>query len=68
MKPGSIFGHEDLLLNIKRKCRVRTLTVCDIIYINRPDVPKGFPKVEIEKMTAQAKDVDLDAILDNITK
>lgn len=68
IKPGNIFGHEDLLLNIKRKCRVRTLTVCDLIYINRPDVPKGFPKNELNKMTMEAKDLDLDAILDKIYK
>jgi CRP-like cAMP-binding protein len=35
IKMGSLFGHEDLLFEINRKCRVRAITACDIIYINK---------------------------------
>lgn len=37
LREGEIFGHEELLLGIKRRCRVRASTVCEIIYLNKSE-------------------------------
>ena len=50
LKNGEIFGHEELLLEIKRRCRVRATTVCEIIYLNKNEFFQAFPKNEIIKM------------------
>ena len=50
LKQGEIFGHEEMMLGINRRCRVRALTVCEIIYINREEFYMSFPKQEIQKL------------------
>lgn len=50
LKSGEIFGHEELLLDIKRRCRVRAITVCEIFYVNKDEFYQAFPKQELTKM------------------
>ena len=68
LKAGEIFGHEELLLGIKRRCRVRAATVCEIIYINKAEFFTAFPKQEIMKLREQTKDLDLENIVDKILR
>lgn len=50
LKSGEVFGHEELLLDIKRRCRVRAITVCEIIYINKAEFFQAFPRQEVIKL------------------
>lgn len=60
LKAGSLFGYEELLLSTKRKCRVRCSSICEVIYINKSEFYAAFPKVEVEKLRRDLKEVDLD--------
>ncbi|CDW88204.1 UNKNOWN [Stylonychia lemnae] len=68
LKNGEIFGHDELLLDIKRRCRVRATTVCEIIYINKEEFFQAFPKNEIIKMRQETKDLDLNYLVEKITR
>lgn len=50
LKAGTLFGHEELLLNIKRRCRVRCTTNCEVIYLNKEEFFEAFPKSELQKL------------------
>jgi CRP-like cAMP-binding protein len=43
LRRADIFGHEELLIGIDRRTRVRALTDCKLIYINRDELYKTFP-------------------------
>jgi CRP-like cAMP-binding protein len=47
IKAGTLFGHEELLLGIKRRCRVRCTTICEVIYLNKEEFMEAFPKGEL---------------------
>lgn len=47
LKDGALFGHEEILLGIKRRTRVRTLSTCNIIYLNKKEFLDIFPKKEL---------------------
>jgi len=66
IKAGTIFGYEEMLLGIKRRCRVRCITTCDVIYLNRDEFFEAFPKNEISKLRQDLKEVDLDTIVERI--
>jgi CRP-like cAMP-binding protein len=66
IKSGTLFGYEEMLLGIKRRCRVRCLTTCDVIYLNKNDFNEYFPKNEVAKLRQDLKEVDLDKIVERI--
>lgn len=66
IKAGTIFGYEEMLLGIKRRCRVRCTTVCEVIYINKEEFYECFPKPEVEKLRKELKEIDLDYIVEKI--
>jgi len=68
LREGEIFGHEELLLGIKRRCRVRAITVSEIIYLNKSEFFQAFPKAEIQKLRETTRDLDLNAIVEKITR
>jgi CRP-like cAMP-binding protein len=47
IKSGTLFGHEELLLGIKRRCRVRCTTNCEVIYLNKDEFMEAFPRGEL---------------------
>jgi hypothetical protein len=55
-----------MLLGIKRRCRVRCTTVCEVIYINKEEFNECFPKPEVEKLRKELKEIDLDYIVEKI--
>jgi CRP-like cAMP-binding protein len=66
IKSGTLFGHEELLLGIKRRCRVRCTTNCEVIYLNKDEFFEAFPKAEIQKLRSELKEIDLDQIVERI--
>ena len=68
LREGEIFGHEELLLNIPRQCRVRASTVCEVIYLNKSEFYTAFPKNEIKKLKESTQDLDLNMIVEQITR
>lgn len=66
IKAGTIFGYEELLLGMKRRCRVRCTTVCEVIYVNKEEFYECFPKPEVEKLRKELKEIDLDYIVEKI--
>ena len=66
IKGGTLFGYEELMLGIKRRCRVRCLTTCEVIYLNKDEFFEVFPKNEIQKLRLSLKEVDLDNIVERI--
>jgi CRP-like cAMP-binding protein len=63
---GTLFGHEELLLGIKRRCRVRCTSNCEVIYLNKDDFMEAFPKAELQKLRSELKEIDLDQIVEKI--
>jgi CRP-like cAMP-binding protein len=63
---GTLFGHEELLLGIKRRCRVRCTSNCEVIYLNKDDFMEAFPKGELQKLRSELKEIDLDQIVEKI--
>ena len=61
-----MFGYEELLLGIKRRCRVRCINVCEVIYINKNEFLEAFPKQEVNKLRQELKEIDLDQIVEKI--
>ena len=79
IKAGTMFGYEEMLLGIKRRCRVRCTTVCEVIYINKDEfrkhthvfitfIDEAFPKPEVEKLRRELKEIDLDQIVERIQR
>lgn len=67
-KAGTLFGYEEMLLGIKRRCRVRCTSVCEVIYINKEEFMEAFPKIEVQKLMQELKEIDLDTIVDRIQR
>ena len=65
---GQIFGHEEILQGYKRRCRVRCLTDCSLIYVNSTDILKWWPKAHIEELRKTMRNLDLDFMVDKITR
>jgi CRP-like cAMP-binding protein len=68
IKAGTLFGYEEMLLGIKRRCRVRCISSCDVIYLNRDEFFEAFPKQEIQKLRQELKEIDLDKIVERINR
>ncbi len=64
LREGEIFGHEELLLNINRRCRVRASTVCEVVYLNKSEFHQAFPKNEVAKLKGETQDLDLNQIVE----
>jgi hypothetical protein len=50
----------------KGRSRVRALTVCEVIYMNREEFFKVFPKNEIARLKNMTKEIDLNLIVEKI--
>jgi len=68
IKAGQIFGAEEMLLGLSRRCRITALSHCNVIYLNKQDFKLAFPMQVQKDMKAAAKDMDLGKILDKINK
>ena len=64
---GRIFGHEEILQGYRRRCRVRCLTNCSLIYVNG-DVLKRWPAERVEFLRKNMRLLDLDHILSKINR
>jgi CRP-like cAMP-binding protein len=60
LNKGAIFGHEEMLGNFNRRCRVRAVTNCSLIYINKNELMQTFPPEQIEKLKGMMRNLDLD--------
>lgn len=66
LNKGAIFGHEEMLNNFERRSRVRALTNCKLIYINKMDLFKTFPSLQVETLKKMMRNLDLDFIVNKI--
>ena len=66
LNKGAIFGHEEMLNNFERRSRVRAITNCKLIYINKMDLFKTFPVSQVETLRKMMRNLDLDFIVDKI--
>lgn len=62
---GNIFGHEEILQKYNRRCRVRALSDCTLVYINHDQVKK-WPQEHVEQMKKKMRILDLDHIVTKI--
>jgi CRP-like cAMP-binding protein len=68
VKAGTLFGYEELLMGIKRRCRVRCTTVCEVIYLNKKEFYAVFPQAQVQKLKQELKEIDLDRIVERIQR
>jgi len=45
MWKGAIFGHEENLQGYDRRCKVRALTDCTLIFVNVVEIENRWPKI-----------------------
>ena len=67
LSPGKIFGHEELLQGYKRRCRVRCLTNCSLIYIHGDKI-KNWPQKFVDDLRKNMRLLDLDHITSKIMR
>ena len=65
---GSVFGHEEIIQGFSRRCRVRCLTDCSIIYVSGNDIFKRWPQSHLEELKKKMRILDLDFICDKIER
>jgi hypothetical protein len=68
IKPGNVFGHDEMILGLRRRCRVKALMMSNVIYLNKADYTLAFPRSVKAEMKAEAKDMDLIKIMEKINK
>ena len=69
---GTLFGHEEIMQGYKRRCRVRCLTNCSLIYLNRDQhkrwAPDRWKPAQIEMVNKNMRILDLDYIVEKISR
>jgi hypothetical protein len=50
LKTGDCFGHEEILQLLTRKCRVRSISNCLLIYMNDDGFNRLVPQSEKDKL------------------
>jgi|694.fasta_scaffold118191_1 hypothetical protein len=55
-----------MLNNFERRSRVRALTNCKLVYINKMDLFKTFPAAQVEMLKKMMRNLDLDYIVNKI--
>ena len=68
LSKGSMFGHEEMLQGYTRRCRIRALTNCTLIYINKEEMDICFPKKQFEQLKSKMRNLELDSIVKKIGK
>ena len=68
LSKGSMFGHEEMLLGYDRRCRIRALTNCTLIYINKPEMDICFPPEQFDVLRGKMRNLELDQIVKKIGK
>ena len=63
-----MFGHEEILLGYDRRCRIRALTNCTLIYINKPEMDICFPPEQFNVLRGKMRNLELDQIVKKIGK
>lgn len=65
---GAHFGHEEMLQGFDRRCRVRAISNCTLIYINAPSMMSRWPPEMITVLRNNMRSLDLDYIVAKINK
>ncbi len=60
------FGHEEMLQQINRKCRVVAQTNCTLMYLNKEDFFKGIPEREQNLLAKEMVVFDVNAMANKI--
>lgn len=63
-----MFGHEEVLQGYSRRCRVRCLSDCTLVYISTHEIVKKWPQQHIEQLKKKMRILDLDHIVDKIER
>ena len=63
-----MFGHEEMLQGYTRRCRIRALTNCTLIYINKDEMDICFPKKQIEILKGKMRNLEVKNIVNKINK
>ena len=66
LSKGSMFGHEEMLMGYDRRCRIRALTNCTLIYINKPEMDICFPHEQFEVLRSKMRNLELNDIVRKI--
>lgn len=65
---GSVFGHEEIIQGSNRRCRIRCLTDCTLIYVSGSQLLNRWPSVQIDVLKKNMRSLDLDYIVDKIER
>jgi len=61
-----MFGHEEILQKLDRKCRVVAQTNCTLMYLNKADFLQGVPPEFMQELIKTMINFDADQIADRI--
>ena len=65
---GSMFGHEEIMQSCNRRCRVRALTDCTLIYINSAEISNKWEEDYRAKLREKMRCLDLDYLMNKINR
>merc|ERR1719232_804840 len=63
-----MFGHEEMVAEYPRRCRIRAMTNCTVIYINKEDMDVCFPKQKFDQLCANMRNLELDYLVAKISR
>lgn len=61
-----MFGHEEIIQQLNRKCKIVAQTNCSLMYLNREDFLAGIPPQALRSLTEEMIIFNVDAIADKI--
>jgi hypothetical protein len=65
---GDVFGHEEILQQLRRRCRVRALNYSSLIYLNEKDFIRLYPESEIQLLKQNMIELNIESITAKIKK
>ena len=68
LSKGGMVGHEEMLQGLDRKCRLRAITHCSLIYCNKDAFLNQIPKKYIDWLRETMTDFDINQIASKILK
>ena len=60
--PGTIFGHEEMLLGIPRETTIRALEEVEVLYLNQEEFFKQMEYGDIEQLKKTIRPLDVEDI------
>ncbi len=65
---GSVFGHEELFMQVDRRCRVVALSHCTVVYINKKEFLSAEIDAQREKLEQTYQPISIEQLTERVAK